>query len=166
MCLKKRPSEAFLYIGPGRLISPTSDLGGRAKWRKSASHHVEEVKTTQAAREGRSSEPGRPPKVPGDGPVGEKSVFRGHRQKWFLSFEMTSQELRKNSGILLDGPWTIPEILVWGQNRLRKVTGTTCFEFSHTPGAVRKTVWILFELPVCLHGAGAGWTHRYPRRCV
>ena len=66
-------------------------------------------KTTQAAREGRSSEPGRPPKVPGDGPVGEKSVFRGHRQKWFLSFEMTSQKLWKNSEMPLDGPWTVPE---------------------------------------------------------
>ena len=56
------------------------------KWRKSASHHVEEVKPPRGPR-GEVSEPGRPPKVPGDGPVGEKMVFRGTPQKPVLKLQ-------------------------------------------------------------------------------
>ena len=34
----------------------------------------------------------------------------------FLSFEMTPQKLWENSGMPLDGPWTVPEIVVFRQN--------------------------------------------------
>ncbi len=44
-------------------------------------------KRTQAAREVRTSEPETPPEAPGDGPVGEKSVFRGTPRKAVLELQ-------------------------------------------------------------------------------
>ena len=48
---------------------------------------------TQAAREGRASEPETPPKVPGDDPVGEKTVFGKNAAEVVLESKMASPML-------------------------------------------------------------------------
>ena len=79
-------------------------------WRKSASHHVRKFPgapgLTLAAREGRSSEAGTPPKVPGDGLDEQISAFPRTAPEAILELENdsrnTSEKLWEDSEEFLE----------------------------------------------------------------
>ena len=85
--------------------------------------------------------PGDPQRCQETARLEKNRCFGEHRQRRFLSFEITSQMLRKNSGMPLGEPWTIPDFLIFfDQIDAHKSLVTRHFEFSQTSGTVQKII--------------------------